>query len=124
MRLLANENFPRVAVEALHAADHDLAWVKTDAPGSSDVEVLERAQAEDRLLLTFDKDFGELVFRSGLSASSGVILFRALAPSPALLARFAVRALASRSDGSGHFSVIENDRIRMTPLPFRAEGSG
>lgn len=119
MRLLANENFPRLAVEALRTAGHDVAWVKTDAPGSSDSEVLARAQAESRLLLTFDKDFGELAFRSGLSAASGVILFRVLAPSPILLARLAVRALATRSDWEGHFSVIENDRIRMTPLPLR-----
>jgi predicted nuclease of predicted toxin-antitoxin system len=118
MRLLANENFPRDAVEALRAASHDVAWVRTIAPGISDREVLALAEAEDRLLLTFDKDFGELAFRSGLSAASGVILFRALAPSPALLARLAVRVLQSRSDWAGHFSVIENDRIRMTPLPF------
>jgi predicted nuclease of predicted toxin-antitoxin system len=118
MRILANENFPRDAVEALRGAGHDVAWVRTDAPGSSDTEVLVRAQAEGRLLVTFDKDFGELAFRSGLSSASGVILFRALAPSPTVLARLAVRALSSRTDWAGHFSVIENDRIRMTPLPF------
>jgi predicted nuclease of predicted toxin-antitoxin system len=121
MRILANENFPREAVEALRAAGHDIAWVRTDRPGSSDKEVLACAQAEGRLLLTFDKDFGELAFRSGLSAASGVILFRVLAPSPAVLARLAVRVLDSRLDWPGHFCVIENDRIRMTPLPFQPE---
>jgi predicted nuclease of predicted toxin-antitoxin system len=120
MRILANENFPRIAVEALRAAGHDVAWVRSEQPGSLDEEVLARAQAEGRPLLTFDKDFGELAFRSGLSAASGVILFRILAPSPAVLARLAVRVLDSRSDWAGHFCVIENDRIRMTPLPFTA----
>jgi hypothetical protein len=36
MRILANENIPRDAVEALQARGHDVAWLRTDAPGSSD----------------------------------------------------------------------------------------
>ena len=76
-----------------------------------------RAQTEGRVLVTFDKDFGELVFRSGLSASSGVVLFRIAVPSPAYIARVAVAALESRTDWAGHFAVVEDDRIRMTPLP-------
>jgi predicted nuclease of predicted toxin-antitoxin system len=57
-RLLANENFPGAAVEALRSRGHDVAWVRTDAPGSSDREVLHRAVSEARILITFDKDFG------------------------------------------------------------------
>lgn len=56
MRLLANENFPGDAVEALRALGHDVYWVRLEAPGSSDQEVLAREQQENRLLLTFDKD--------------------------------------------------------------------
>jgi len=117
MRILANENFPRAAVFALREAGHDVVWVRTDATGSTDREVITRAETEGRLLLTFDKYFGELAFRSNLPIESGVILFRILAPSPGFLAGLAVRALSARSDWAGHFSVIENDRIRMTPLP-------
>jgi predicted nuclease of predicted toxin-antitoxin system len=76
MRLLANENFPASAVDALRARGHEVAWVRTDAPDSGDREVLARAAAEERLLITFDKDFGELAFRGGLPASSGIVLFR------------------------------------------------
>src|SRR5438445_603289 len=68
MRILANENFPGEAIEALRSRGHDVAWVRTDAPGSSDEEVIARATREGRLLITFDKDFGALAFRSGLSA--------------------------------------------------------
>ena len=119
MRILANENFPGDAVVALRDRGHDVAWVRSDAPGSSDVEVLARAQAEDRILVTFDKDFGELAFRSGLPASTGVLLVRISAPSSSHIARVAVAALESRTDWAGHFAVIEDDRIRMTPLPRR-----
>jgi predicted nuclease of predicted toxin-antitoxin system len=117
VRILANENFPGDAVLALTERGHDVAWVRSDAPGSSDRQVIARAQREQRILITFDKDFGELVFRSGLPASSGVVLFRIAAPSSAHVARVAVAALESRTDWAGHFAVVEDDRIRMTPLP-------
>ena len=63
MRLLANENFPLDAVEALRAEGHDVAWIREDARGSVEEKVLERAQHEERIVITFDKDFGELAFR-------------------------------------------------------------
>jgi predicted nuclease of predicted toxin-antitoxin system len=117
MRILANENFPEDAVVALRHAGHDVAWIRSDAPGSTDQEVLLRARDENRLLITFDKDFGELAFRAGLPASSGIVLFRIAAPSSTHIARAAVAALSGRTDWSGHFSVVEDKRIRMTPLP-------
>ena len=65
MRILANENMPADAVDALRSAGHDVAWVRVDAPGSPDEAVLARAAAEHRLLITFDKDFGDLDFGAG-----------------------------------------------------------
>jgi predicted nuclease of predicted toxin-antitoxin system len=56
MRFLANENFPLDAVEALRNVGHEVAWVRADAPGSSDPKVLQRAVTEARVLLTQDKD--------------------------------------------------------------------
>ncbi|BAY95408.1 MULTISPECIES: DUF5615 family PIN-like protein [unclassified Tolypothrix] len=116
MRFLANENFPSDAVEALRQQGHDVVWIRTDAPGITDPEVLSRAQTEDRILLTFDKDFGELAFRSKLPATSGIILFRIKAPSGAVVAQKVATAIASRNDWAAHFSVIEDDRIRMRLL--------
>jgi predicted nuclease of predicted toxin-antitoxin system len=118
MRILANENLPADAVEALRERGHDVVWIRTEAPGSSDQRVLEWAQADDRILLTFDKDFGELAFRAGFAASSGIILLRISAPSSAHIARVVVAVLESRTDWAGHFSVLEDARIRMTPLPL------
>jgi len=117
MLFLANENFPGDAVVSLRMHGNDVAWVREDSPGLSDIEVLKRAQDEDRILITFDKDFGELAFRYGLPASCGIILFRISAPSSEYVARLAVAAFQQRKDWPGHFSVIEDDRIRMTPLP-------
>lgn len=117
MRLLANENFPLDAVIALRENGHDVAWIREDARGSNDEQVLARGQDEERILITFDKDFGEMAFRSKLPSTSGVILFRISIPSSQHIAQVAVQAIASRTDWAGHFSVIEDNRIRMTLLP-------
>ena len=120
MRFPANENFPGDAVRALRAAGHDLAWVRTDAPGSLDPEVLALAVRENRVLLTFDKDFGELAWRAGLPASSGIVLFRLPMPSPTDVGPVIASIIGSRGDWAGHFSVVEPGRIRMRPLPSRS----
>lgn len=117
MRLLADENFPGLAVRALRDRGYNVAWVREDAPGSEDVAVLKRAQTEKRVLLTFDKDFGELAFRWSLPASSGIVLFRISAPSARHVAQTALVALESRTDWEGHFSVVEDSRIRVLSLP-------
>ncbi len=115
--MLADENVPRAGVEALRAAGHDVKWVRTEAPGSSDRSVIGRAQREARLLLTFDKDFGELAFGERLLSPNGIVLVRIGVPSPEYVARAVVAALSSRADWVGHFSVIEEHAIRMTPMP-------
>src|SRR5271154_996842 len=117
MEFLANENFPLDAVEAVRKIGHDVAWVRTDAPGSKDRDILKRAESEQRVLLTFDKDFGELAFQLGLPASCGIVLFRLQAGSSAATATLVVAALQSRTDWAGQFSVVEAGRIRMRPLP-------
>lgn len=90
-----------------------------EAPGSADSEVLALAQTEKRIIMTFDKDFGELAFRWGLPATSGIILLRLLASSPTQLQQTVLAALGSREekDWIGMFSVVEAGRIRVTPLP-------
>ncbi|MGE0825939.1 MAG: DUF5615 family PIN-like protein [Candidatus Binatia bacterium] len=123
MRVIADENFPGDAINALRERGHDVVWVRTDMPATSDKQILERAQAEDRIVVTFDKDFGELAFRFGLPASSGVILFRLTPRSSEYVARMVIAALESRTDWTGQFAVVEDSRIRMTPLP-ETEGKG
>jgi hypothetical protein len=75
MRFLANENFPGTTVTALAAAGHDVVWMRIAAPGMSDADVLAWAARDGRILLTFDKDFGELARASALPSTCGVVLF-------------------------------------------------
>ena len=116
MRFLVNENVPLDAVSALRETGHDVVWVRTDAPGSGDEVVLSRAVAEERVLITFDKDFGELAFHSRLPAKCGIILFRIPEKSSSYMANIVITAIESRTDWAGHFTVVEEFRIRMRPL--------
>ena len=105
-----------MAVTALRDLGHDVLWVRTDFPGSSDDTILARAQAEERIVITFDKDFGELAFRMGLPASCGVVLFRIKSPTAELQVRRVLAVLSQRNDWAGSFAVVTNDRIRIRPL--------
>jgi predicted nuclease of predicted toxin-antitoxin system len=82
MRFLANENFPGAAITALEAAVHDVVWVRTAAPGTTDSDALAWAAREVRILLTFDKDFGELARGSAPPRTCGVVLLRMPMPRP------------------------------------------
>ncbi len=116
-RFLADENFLGDAVTALREAGHDIVWIRTDAPGSTDRQVLTRAVAERRILLTFDKDFGDLAYRCRLPATCGIVLFRISLPSPSIAVHLIKTILQSRNDWAGHFSVVEENRLRMRALP-------
>lgn len=85
-------------------------------PGASDVEVPRRAAVDERLLVTFDKDFGELASREVLPERCGVVLFRLRLRNVARAATVIADILRSRDDWAGHFSVAELGRIGMRPL--------
>jgi hypothetical protein len=74
---------------------------------------LGRAGREQRILLTFDTDFGELVGRSQPARACGVVPVRAPAPKSDQAARLLADRISARNDWAGHFSVIEPGRIRM-----------
>jgi hypothetical protein len=120
MRFLADENVPGHIVEALRSAGHDVGWVRLDAPGSRDRDVLDRSLRECRILLTFDKDFGELAARQALPPDAGIILLRVQPRRPGSEGSNPASIIAARDDWGGHFSVIEAGRVRMRTLPFRS----
>lgn len=75
MRFLADESCDFAVVRALRAAGFDVVAVAEVAPQADDTEVIEQAVQEARVLLTEDKDFGQLVY-AGARPSTGVILIR------------------------------------------------
>jgi predicted nuclease of predicted toxin-antitoxin system len=117
MKFLADESFPGAALRALRRRGDDVAWMSEGDAGATDEAVLARSIREQRILLTLDKDFGELVFQQGLPAECGVILFRVDAESPSEFSDIVLAALQARDDWSGFFTVVSRDRVRMRPLP-------
>jgi predicted nuclease of predicted toxin-antitoxin system len=113
MKFLADENFPRPALEALRKAGWDVFSIAESSPGISDDEVIALCAKKQRVLLTFDKDFGELVFRRGLSAASGVVLMRIIPESPEEAAGVALALVDSQPDLAGAFCVVTRGRIRV-----------
>lgn len=116
MRFLANENFPGAAVSVLQSAGHDVVWLRTAAPGTNDPDVLAWAARDGRILLTFDKDFGELARGAALPATCGLVLFRIPMPAPGDVGQRLADLITARDDWAGHFSVVEPGRVRMRPL--------
>jgi predicted nuclease of predicted toxin-antitoxin system len=122
MRFIANENVMRTVIDGLRNFGHDVMSVKESMRGEDDEAILEKAQADNRIILTNDKDFGELAFRVGLPAECGIILLRLARSNPSEDSERALEAIGSRNDWTGHFSVITSDRIRMRPLATDADG--
>jgi hypothetical protein len=81
----------------------------------SDEAIVTWAAREERIILTFDKDFGEQAGQAGSLARSGVILFRVPMTAASGGATLAAR-IAERTDWASHFSVVEPGRVRMRRL--------
>jgi predicted nuclease of predicted toxin-antitoxin system len=75
MRIIADENISDLLVARLRSQGHQVTYIKETAQGSLDPMVLALATQEDALLITNDKDFGELVYHQQ-QAYSGVLLVR------------------------------------------------
>lgn len=118
MRLLANENIPAASVAALRDTGHDVLSLSEESSGVADEIALRLARDQDRILITFDRDYGELIFARGLPCPPGVIYLRFVPATPtesaeiisALLARHGVQV-------AHHFLVVERDSFRRRPLP-------
>ena len=81
-----------------------------------DPEVLAWATREHRILLTFDKDFGELARGSGLPRTCGVVLLQMPMPKREEAGQRLAALITAREDWVGNFAVIEPGRVRMRPL--------
>lgn len=113
MILLADENIDRGIVERLRRDGHAVDWIAEVSPSVSDEDVLGRAVAIGAVLVTEDKDFGELVYRRGLS-HAGVLLVRLEGLDNA--AKAAVVSQAVRDNAAelhGAFAVVSHDVVRL-----------
>jgi predicted nuclease of predicted toxin-antitoxin system len=116
MRFFADENIAHPVVEWLRLAGHDVLYAAEIRPRESDSVWLREAESQRRLILTSDKDFGELVFRNRLN-SYGVVLLRLedLGLSQRL-ARLNAAWAVVEANLSGKFIVISERKVRVRKL--------
>jgi predicted nuclease of predicted toxin-antitoxin system len=118
VRFLCDENVDARLIPYLEALGHDVTRIGRDYPaGIADAVVLTVAQTEGRILITNDRDFGELIFRLR-QPHTGVILFR-LGTYIDLTIRIEClnRVLAQFPNGIDHFLVVGRNRIRIRTFP-------
>ena len=116
MKFLADESVDFGVVRALRAAAFDVLAVAELDPGISDKMVAEQAYREERILLTEDKDFGQLVYATGALAH-GVIFVRF--PSQLRSEMVASVVQIVRQSGArfaGQFVVVQPGRARFSKL--------
>ena len=113
MRFLADESCDFAVVRALRAAGHDVRALSDVAPGAEDHIVAALAGSDFRVLLTEDKDFGQLTYAAGHS-TSGVVLIRYPAHARSALGAAIVAVVAEFGDRLiGAFLVVEPGRARL-----------
>ena len=114
MRLLADENFPGPVIASLVEEGHDIVAVARHHAGLEDSAVLALAHEEKRWLLTFDTDFGDLVFLRHRPAPPVILLFRIYPILVADVIAAARRALDEVTEG--HFAVVGRESTRVRPF--------
>lgn len=116
MKFVADENIERLLILELRGRGHEVWSVSSSECGIPDDQVLERARGQDANLITGDKDFGELVYRSG-ERVRGVVLLRLQGlPLKALVQRSLEVIEGHLQELEGSFLVVTARQVRKRPL--------
>ena len=113
MKVLIDVSAGEAVAAALRGLGHDVATVRDRDPRLPDIDILAWAFADTRVVVTMDKDFGELVHHSGQS-HSGVVLLRMESARSADKARVVTEIFTHYADQlPGKFAVYQDGRLRI-----------
>jgi predicted nuclease of predicted toxin-antitoxin system len=114
MRLLANENFPYKSIHYLKAKGFDILSIGLEIPGIKDSEIMTIAINEERTILTFDRDYGELIFRHNYRPAKGVIYLRLTEYEPEQPGHIVEELITNKEiDLTRALTVIDNNGLRQ-----------
>jgi predicted nuclease of predicted toxin-antitoxin system len=116
MRFLADENVSHHVVERLRAAGFYVIAIGLTNPGALDSDVLATARHDGRILITEDRDFGELVVRQRLEVQGFILLEPDRLSNMAEADRVVAVVSMNGDKMAGNLSVIEPGRVRVRPL--------
>ena len=117
LQILADENMPRLAVDGLRAAGHDVLWVAEYGPQSLDEVIVDDAGAAGRIILTQDQDFADMAFRDGVHLRALIHVAVEGLSIGAKAARIVAAVNEIGEAAWGKLHIIEPARIRSRPLP-------
>jgi predicted nuclease of predicted toxin-antitoxin system len=116
MQFLADENCDSLVVQAIREAGHNVEYVAEFSPGDEDVDILARSFANQRVLITEDLDFCELVFRDEKPAYA-IVLIRIIPRS--LKVKRVLELIDRHSENlAGNFASLTADDVRLRSLPI------
>lgn len=121
MKFLADVGVSPLTVEALRQAGYDAVHlVEVGLERLPDSAILAKARLEDRVVLTFDLDFGDLL-ASGVSLLPSVIIFRVKRTTPQFVTSRLFTVLESGREAlqSGALVTVEDGRYRLRRLPIQ-----
>jgi predicted nuclease of predicted toxin-antitoxin system len=121
MRFLADAGLSPLTIDLLIQLGYEAAHVRTlGMQRAQEVEIVERARADSRIILTFDLDFGD-VLALGVLDKPSVIILRLADERPASVNERLAAVLAERSEDleSGALILVEDKRYRVRKLPIR-----
>ena len=117
IKLLANENFPMPAIRRLRVGGVDVVAVREVMPSASDKAVLEFARREQRWIVTFDRDYGDLIFKEGLLPPPTILYFRQEPYPPEYPADLVLAMMSDPQQAEGCMVVISERNIRRKRFP-------
>ena len=117
MRILADENIPMGMIAALRDKGHEVVAIGEVRPQSSDEVVLQMAVADGLVLLSFDADFGRMIFAEGYRAPPGIIYLRSPPPSSLVAIERVLRVARTDAPSIDGYFVSIDRKARYHPLP-------
>ena len=96
---------------------HDVLSVAEEGEALTDNAVLAKASSDQRWIVTFDRDYGELIFARSVPAPPAVILFRLKSYRPDAPGQMLTELLDSGSEFEGYFVIVDEGGVRRRPLP-------
>lgn len=116
MKLLANENIPYATKRLLSEAGYDIEHIAEKAPSITDEEVVEISIQEKRVIITFDSDYGTLIFREDYQPH-GVIYLRFKEFTPTMPAELLIELFQNEDyEFEQYFTVIDHNNIRQRKI--------
>lgn len=116
MQFIADENIDTNIVQSLIEEGYTVLSIAEDFPGISDIAILELVNTHQAILLTGDKDFGELVFHRKKTAQ-GVVLIRIFGIPEVEKAQLVVEAFKHyAADFDKSFTVVGRNKIRIKKM--------